>query len=184
MLVSLIGAVQAQTTVNEGFTTGSSYAGWNVETRDAMEGIYSINQNAGSGADFNSINEAISALNGQGIMNTVTFELADGNYNGFLVLQEISGTAEDKRVIFKGTGTNADLVTLTSNAGYTEKPTVNLNGADFISFENLTITSASTNFTNLVHITNGACNNHFTNVNFIGFDVISQTLNNDKHLVS
>ncbi|MDD2564112.1 MAG: T9SS type A sorting domain-containing protein [Salinivirgaceae bacterium] len=151
--------------------------------RGAMEGVYSINQDASSDADFHAIAEAIAALNELGIMNTVTFELANDTYDGFIVFEEIFGTTADKRVIFKGKEANADLVILSSNAGYTEKPTVKLQGADFISFENLTITTSSSNFTNLVHIVDGACNNHFTNVKFIGVDVTVSTLNNNKHLV-
>jgi hypothetical protein len=151
--------------------------------KTAMSGTYTINQDSNISADFNSIDDAIEALNELGVMNTVIFELADGTYDGFIELKEIFGTTADKRVIFSGNNSNADLVKLTSNAGYVKKPTLNLNAADFISFENLTVTTSSSNFSTLVHLKEGACNNYFTNVKFIGANVTAPTYNDDKHLV-
>ncbi len=151
--------------------------------RNAMGGVYTINQDASSGADFHSINEAVEALEERGIMDNVSFELANGTYEESIVLHEINGSTEDKRITFEGNSSNPELVALTSNPGYLQKPTIDIIGGDFYTFKNLTITINTTHFSNLVHINNGACNNHFENLRLVGAVLTNATYNNDKHLV-
>ena len=138
---------------------------------------------SGTYTDFPSFGSAVAALMSSGVSGEVVIEMPPGTYEEFVVIGEITGASESNRVIFRGTGQDNQQVILTSNAGYTQNPTVKLDNADCISFENLTIKTTSNNYGNLVVFENNVNHIYFNNVAFIGIDVTEQTYNNDKQLV-
>ena len=146
-----------------------------------LSGTYTINSNSSANPDYTSLSAAASALSA-GVSGQVIFEVAPGTYEEYVTINEINGTSEANRVIFRGMGADNQHVVVTSNAGSTDNSTLKINGADYITFENMTVTTTSTNKARLLVI-DGQCDyNHFNNMRFVG--AISTTnLDGDKSLV-
>lgn len=146
-----------------------------------LSGTYTINSNASQNPDYTSLNAAASALSA-GVSGQVIFEVAPGTYEEYVTLEEIAGASATNRVIFRGMGTDNQQVVVTSNAGYTDNSTVKLNGTDYVTFENMTITSTSTAKARLL-VSNGQTDyNRFYNMRFVGA-VSTTNLDGDKNLV-
>jgi hypothetical protein len=151
--------------------------------REALQGTYTINQDASTTPDFNSIEEAVDALDALGVMGAVTFELAPGTYDERIVLEEYVGMSEVNRVSFKGMGASCEEVVIYSDPGYLQKSTLTFDGADYFTFENLKLTIDPDHYATIVQIKEGACYNFFENVIFEGAEVTSATYSDNKHLV-
>ncbi len=147
-----------------------------------MSGTYTINGDASQNPDYQTISDAATAVASQGVNGNVVFEVAPGTYDGYVTVNSISGTSDDARVTFKGMGAIGDVV-LTSNAGYTDNSTLTLNGADFVTFENMTIQTTSENRANVVRLKNGLEGDMFKDVRFIGAVWESNQTDNDKNVV-
>lgn len=146
-----------------------------------LSGTYTINSNASQNPDFISLSAAASALSA-GVNGQVIFEIAPGTYEEYVVIGEINGASETNRVFFRGMGGDNQQVIITSNAGYTDNSTIKLNGTDFITFENMTVTSTSANKARLL-VTDGQTDyNHFYNMRFVGA-VSTTNLDGEKNLV-
>lgn len=135
-----------------------------------MSGTYTINADAGQSPHFTSFAAAVQALSASGVSGQVVFEVANGTYEEFLTIPSIAGASANQRIIFRGMGTTNEQVVLTSNAGYLEKNTLTLDGADFISFEKMTLQTTSTNYANVVYLDKGVVSDYFINVRFVGYD--------------
>lgn len=146
-----------------------------------LSGTYTINSNSSQNPDYTSMSAAVSALSA-GVSGQVVFEVAPGTYEEYVELGSINGASETNRVIFRGMGSDNQQVTLTSNAGYTDNSTVKLDGTDYVTFENMTVTSSSTSKAVLVKMMNGNTGCHFQDVRFVGA-VSNTNLDNDKTLV-
>ena len=108
-----------------------------------MSGTYTISSNSSSNPDYTSFSAAALALSA-GVSGQVIFEVAPGTYEEYVTINEINGASETNRVIFRGMGADNQQVVITSNAGYTDNATVKVNGADYVTFENMTLTTTST----------------------------------------
>lgn len=146
-----------------------------------LSGTYTINSNSSSNPDYTSLSAAATALEA-GVSGQVIFEIAPGTYEEYVTINQINGASAANRVIFRGMGADNQQVVVTSNAGYTDNSTIKLNGTDYITFENMTVTSTSANKARLL-VTNGQTDyNHFYNVRFVGA-VSNNNLDGDKNLV-
>ena len=146
-----------------------------------LSGTYTINSNASQNPNYTSLSAAVSALSA-GVSGQVIFEIAPGTYEEYVTINEISGASASNRVIFRGMGGDNQQVVITSNAGYTDNSTIKLNGTDYITFENMTVTTTSANKARLL-VTDGQTDyNHFYNVRFVGA-VSTTSLDGDKNLV-
>ncbi len=146
-----------------------------------LSGTYTINSNSSSNPDYTSLSAAAAALEA-GVSGQVVFEIAPGTYEEYVTINEINGASAANRVIFRGMGGDNQQVVITSNAGYTDNSTIKLNGTDYITFENMTVTSTSANKARLL-VTNGQTDyNHFYNIRFVGV-VSNNNLDGDKNLV-
>lgn len=146
-----------------------------------LSGTYSISSNSSSNPDFTSLSAAATALEA-GVSGQVVFEIAPGTYEEYVTINEINGASATNRVIFRGMGGDNQQVVITSNAGYTDNSTIKLNGTDYITFENMTVTSTSANKARLL-VTDGQTDyNHFNNMRFVGA-VSNNSLDGDKNLV-
>ena len=146
-----------------------------------LSGTYTISTNSSQNPDYSSIGAAVSAL-AAGVSGQVVFEVAPGTYEEYVSLNNISGTSTTNRVVFRGMGADNQQVVVTSNAGYTDNATLTLNGTDYVTFENMTLTTTSTNKANVVRMKNGNTATRFENVRFIGA-VSNTSLDNDKTVV-
>ncbi|MBO7459705.1 MAG: DUF4465 domain-containing protein [Bacteroidales bacterium] len=146
-----------------------------------LSGTYTINSNASQNPSYTSLSAAASALSA-GVSGQVIFEIAPGTYEEYVTINEINGTSATNRVIFRGMGADNQQVVVTSNAGYTDNSTIKINGADYVTFENMTVTTTSANKARLL-VTDGQTDyNRFYNVRFVGA-VSNNNLDGDKNLV-
>lgn len=146
-----------------------------------LSGTYTINSNSSQNPDYTSLSAAASALSA-GVSGQVIFQVAPGTYEEYVNLVEIPGASATNRVIFRGMGADNQQVVVTSNAGYTDNSTIKLNGTDYITFENMTVTSTSANKARLLVVDGQADYNHFNNLRFVGA-VSNTNLDGDKNLV-
>lgn len=146
-----------------------------------LSGTYTINGNASQNPDYISFGAAASALEA-GVSGQVIFEVAPGTYEEYVTINEIDGASESNRVIFRGMGTDNQQVVITSNAGYTDNSTLKFSGTDYVTFENMTVTSTSANKAVLVKVLGHTNYNRFYNMRFVGA-VSNTNLDNDKDLV-
>ena len=146
-----------------------------------LSGTYTINSNASQNPNYTSFGAAVTALSA-GVSGQVVFEVAPGTYEEYVTINEITGASATNRVIFRGMGGDNQQVVITSNAGYTDNSTIKLNGTDYITFENMTVTSTSANKARLLVVDGQADYNHFNNLRFVGA-VSNTNLDGDKNLV-
>ena len=147
-----------------------------------LSGTYTINSNSSQNPNYTSLSAAASALSA-GVSGQVIFEIAPGTYEEYVTINQINGASATNRVIFRGMGADNQQVVVTSNAGNTDNSTIKLNGADYVTFENMTVTTTSTGKARLL-VFNGQCDyDRFENVRFVGVEVTSNSSDNDKNLV-
>ena len=146
-----------------------------------LSGTYTISSNSSSNPDYTSLSAAASALSA-GVSGQVVFEIAPGTYEEYVTINQINGASATNRVIFRGMGGDNQQVVVTSNAGYTDNSTIKLNGTDYITFENMTVTTTSANKARLLVIDGQTDYNHFNNMRFVGA-VSTSNLDGDKNLV-
>ena len=146
-----------------------------------LSGTYTINSNASQNPNYTSFSAAASALSA-GVTGQVIFEIAPGTYEEYVTINQINGASATNRVIFRGMGADNQQVVVTSNAGYTDNSTIKLNGTDYVTFENMTVTTTSENKAKLLVCDGQTDYNHFNNVRFVGA-VSTTNLDGDKNLV-
>lgn len=147
-----------------------------------LSGTYTISNNASQNPDYTTLSAAAAALTEQGVSGPVLFEIAPGTFEEYVTLTIINGASETNRITFRGMGADNQQVVLTGNAGYTDNAMLTLNGTDYVTFENMTITSTSANKARLL-VTDGQTDyNHFYNIRFVGA-VSNTNLDGDKNLV-
>ena len=147
-----------------------------------LSGIYTINVDASQNPDFVSFSEAVAALSA-GIVGEVVFEVAPGKYEEFVTLNPIAGASDSDRIIFRGVGVDNQQVVLTSNADYTQNSTLTLDGADYVSFEHMTLESTSENNAVVLTLCGGLSNDRFEDVRFVGCYSEATNTDNNKNLV-
>lgn len=147
-----------------------------------LSGTYTISSDATQNPDYSSFSAAASAL-AAGVSGPVVFEVASGTYEEYVTLNNIAGTSAINRVIFRGMGADNQQVVVTSNAGYTDNSTLKLDGADYVTFENMTLASTSENTSIVVTLRGGLTEDRFENVRFVGSVSDASNTDNNKNLV-
>ncbi|MFC1731203.1 T9SS type A sorting domain-containing protein [candidate division KSB1 bacterium] len=127
-----------------------------------ISGVYTI---GGTNPDFTSFTNAYYALSECYINGQVTFNVAPGTYNEQLILTQVTGVSPTNRIIFQGaTGDSTDVILKFSPNTSANNFIVYLNGADYVTFKNMTIKSTSdTVFGRVVVLDDGADFNEFSN---------------------
>lgn len=123
----------------------------------ALVGTYTIG--AGTGYDFNSFGDAVSALTTLGLCGPVTFNVAAGTYAEQISIPEIIGASATNTITFQAANGDSSSVILSGSSAYI----VQLNGADFVHFNKLTIQTTATSSTKVVEFLGGANNNTISN---------------------
>lgn len=145
-----------QLAINDTIEVVNQYAG--------LMGVYTI---GGEDPDFETINNAVNALNAGGASGDVTFNIRNGTYLETMILNDFPGSDCDRNVIFQSESGDSSLVTIT-NLGINAH-TIVLNGADGVQFKNMTLKSVNTSFRHVVQFSNGSHCNQFEGNNFKGF---------------
>ncbi len=144
-------------TLNLNNAGGNNYR-YDYSGTGAMSGQYYINNGAtnytpgGAGTNFISFGDAFNALNAYGISGAVTFNVKRAlTYNeGRLVLNAIQGATAARTITFTPEVTSGNNPTITpSVAGVgSSDGIVNLNGADYVTFDQIGLQESTANTNN------------------------------------
>lgn len=172
------------------------------EVIGGMHGTYLVG--ASNAAKYKTIQSAIDALQ-NGIESAVTFLIEPGTYTEYLTIPEIDGVSAENTVTFRSqTGNREDVVikydTYSAQSSFEGDATqgiVNVNGADYITFSNLTLTTGNESYHTVVlvrnkseHVTIDSCyiyraeNIASTNVRLVYANSKDGTTNNNYFTLS
>lgn len=144
-----------------------------------VSGTFTINRLAATGgSNFNSFAAAAAFLSG-GVNGAVTFNVVAGSgpYNEQVILNAITGTSATNTITFNCNGETLSFLSTNPN----QRAGVKLNGADYITFDNLNVTpqaDAAGEYGYGFHLLNDADHNTIKNcriTNFVDWD------NTDDH---
>lgn len=129
------------------------------EVVGGMHGTYLVG--ASDAAKYKTIQSAIDALQ-NGIESAVTFLIEPGTYTEYLTIPEIDGVSAENTVTFRSqTGNREDVIIKydtyspqSSFEGDATQGIVNVNGADYITLSNLTLTTGNDSYHSVVLVRN------------------------------
>ncbi len=123
-----------------------------------LSGSYTL---GGDSPDFETFTEAIDALVNQGINGQVIFNVRDGEYNEQITIPSISGASGYDNIIFQPESEDNPYVLLMFEGSSSNNYTVELNGADGITFRLMAIEASSGDYSRAIVLRNGAHHNTF-----------------------
>ena len=147
-------------------------AGEPSNQRVALSGTYTI---GGTNPDFETFNGAVAALNSEGVVDAVLFNVRNGTYTEQISLLPYAGPDVPNTVTFQSESGDSTAVVLQFSSNSTDNYTVDLKGADGITFRNMTIQATDLSFGRVLSIGDSANNNRIENcilqgINTSGFD--------------
>lgn len=119
-------------------------------------GNYTI---GGSGADYATINAAVTDLNLSGVSGPVVFSIASGVYNESLVIGPITGASATNTITFQSAAMDSTAVTIAmpTTTTATNNYLIRLSGASHLIFRHLTFERTGTNdYSLVIDITNAS----------------------------
>lgn len=128
-----------------------------------VTGTFTIDKNSpASATNFQTFAAAIQSISNCGVSGPVTFNVVAGTgpYNEQVIIPAIAGTNAANTVKFEGNGNKIFFSSATAAAN---RSVIRLDGADFITLNNLSIEAADGVFGWGVHLQNGADNNTISN---------------------
>jgi nitrous oxidase accessory protein NosD len=125
-----------------------------------LAGSYDI---GGGNNDYNDFNEAVSALESNGISASVTFNVYGTTYYEYLVIHPITGASATDTILFRDASGTAR-ITYDHYLGASDG-IVRLDNADYITFDGIDIAAVDSAF-KCVSVHNGATYNRFQNATF------------------
>ncbi|MDW3652480.1 MAG: T9SS type A sorting domain-containing protein [Bacteroidia bacterium] len=143
---------------------------FSLQSMAQLNGNYSINPALPAGpTNYPSFALAFQALANQGINAPVHFEVSPGTYNEQLSIGPVTGASETDQIRFYSASGNAtdviiEYASILTGINYV----LQLDGADFLIFENLSFRALSNSFARLLELDNGADKNSFLNCRFLG----------------
>ncbi|MGB0977792.1 MAG: T9SS type A sorting domain-containing protein [Croceimicrobium sp.] len=109
-----------------------------------MSGIYTINASAAaSSTNYTSFSAAAADLVSLGVVGACTFNVAPASYTDTVYLPAIMGTSAANTITFDG-GDSATTTLAYDNTASNQREVIMMDGADYVSFKNLTITHDGT----------------------------------------
>ena len=144
-----------------------------------LSGVYTINANSFGARNYTSITAAIADLDSLGVNGAVTFNVASGIYDEQINLGEVTGASSVNKITFFGDVGNAFSPTVLTYTpvGTSDNWTVKMTGTDYITFDNITITSGSSSYARLIVYTDTVTNFNLTNCHLTGATVSSTSTN-------
>lgn len=167
---AIITATLKSVDVNKTIVQPKNVVTASLEVIGGMHGTYLVG--ASDAAKYKTIQSAIDALQ-NGIESAVTFLIEPGTYTEYLTIPEIDGVSAENTVTFRSqTGNREDVIikydTYSPQSSFLGDDTqgiVNVNGADYITFSNLTLTTGNDSYHSVVlvrnkseHVTIDNCN--------------------------
>lgn len=115
----------------------------------------------GAGADYSSINAAVTALKNGVVVGPVTFNIRTGTYNEKVSIPAISGVSSANTVTFRAESGNASDVRIVASgsSNVMDAYTIQLKGATFIKLSKLTVCNTGGGTSSVgIHLLEGADN--------------------------
>jgi len=128
-----------------------------------MNGTYTI---GGTSPDYPTFQSALNDLYFRGVCGSVVFNVRDGLYNEQLTLNSIPNTSTSNTVTFQSQSLDSTKVRLwvAASSVATNNYVVGFNGADFVTFNKMTIWRMTNNtYSTVIDYKNASNNNRFTN---------------------
>jgi len=132
-----------------------------------LSGSYTIDANGTGTSNYTTIGAATAALSTSGVSGAVTFNVASGTYTEQVTLTAVTGASSTNTITFQGSVTAPSTITYTPAAS-ADNWTVRLDGADYITLDNLTITTGGTSYGRLVNYTDTVTDFNLTNCHLLG----------------
>jgi parallel beta-helix repeat protein len=108
-----------------------------------LTGSYTV----GVGGDYTTFTQAVAALNSNGVVGPVTFNVLDGVYNEQILIGAITGSSAINTITFQSQNSNPQLVQLFFEAGTVDgNYVVSLEGSSNLIFKNLKIKATGTTY--------------------------------------
>ena len=126
----------------------------------ALAGTFSV---GGTGANYPDVGAALAALSNCGISGPITLNVASGTYNGALYVGNIFGLDATNTITVNGAGMANTIISYDGTG--TQNAALLLEGAEYITFKNMTIENTKTAtpswgvrmFNNTNHVTFDSC---------------------------
>jgi PKD repeat protein len=112
-----------------------------VTCSSLLSGNYTIGP---APSDFLTFSDALSILNNCGINGPVKFTVKKGTYNERVVLTQVNGASATNTITFDGI--SSDSVKLIYAGASPTAATIAFNGADYVTFKNMTIQNTGTSY--------------------------------------
>jgi hypothetical protein len=158
-------------------------ATYNIQICALLAGDYDI----GTGGDFTTIQAAVDQLEYCGISAAVTFNVLPGTYTEQVTIHDIPGSSATNTITFQSSTLNASdvLWTYPAAAAAADNFTLQLNGAEYLVFNQLTIERAGTTqrYGTVVNLSNASNNNLFTNCIIQSYDFSSSGFATERCLI-
>ncbi|MDZ7849067.1 MAG: hypothetical protein U5L96_21410 [Owenweeksia sp.] len=139
----------------------------------AMDGSYTI---GGTSPDYNDISSAVADLQRQGVCGPVNFSVRDGNYSEQVLINQIPGASAANNISFQGASADSSLVNLNySSSSSGSNYVLRLDGADYVSFKNLSVEATNNSYARAVEIINDCHSLSFSNCAFLGLSSTSSS---------
>lgn len=124
----------------------------------ALVGTYTI---GGATPTFQNFTTAVTALNQRGVVGAVLLSVRVGEYEEQLIINEVLGASAVNTISFKGVAFDNSATRLHFDAEFGKDYVIQLDGADYITFENMTLEETAGTYNGVVKLINGANNNRF-----------------------
>jgi hypothetical protein len=127
-----------------------------------LSGTYTIGMNTTD--DFSSFTDAADALNTRGVCGPVVIEVAAGLYDEQISLNTLNGISASNTVVFQSaSGNNADVTLQFAATATANNWVVRLNGAQHVTFQNMTVKATGTSFGRVFEFMEDASHNAILN---------------------
>jgi PKD repeat protein len=133
----------------------------NTTIMPSLSGTFTV---GGTSPNYTTIAAAISDLNKFGICGPVTLDIRAGTYTGQITIKAIAGASATNTITLKGAGKSSTTLTYASTST-TDMATVLLDGADYITIQDMTIANTGLTYGGCVMFTNLADYNTINNCN-------------------
>ncbi|HPS26199.1 MAG TPA: hypothetical protein PK269_01235, partial [Bacteroidales bacterium] len=144
----------------------------------ACSGFLSGTFTIGSGGNFPTFGSALNSLVNCGISGPVIFNVLSGTYQEQLLIPEIPGASGTNTIVFQSaSGDYNDVVLQYAASTAYDNYTVFLNGADHITFKNISLAARGASYANVVRYSGNATYNTFFHNLLSGMSTTSTSTN-------
>lgn len=138
----------------------------------ALSGIYTI---GGASPDFSSFSDAIAALNKGGIVDSVRFDVRDGDYTEQITLGHVLGVTGPNSIIFQSENLDTSKVSLTTSTSSSKRYTVLFDSASGFTWRFMTLKTRGTTYSRILEFTERCSDIRVENCRLFGYQSSSSS---------